>query len=147
MPRVRHVAVTLAVALAAGLAGCASTLPEQDRRILEATPAAKLSTEDIWKDYQQNRADADARYWSRAVEVSGKVMSVEKDRKELLFGEAADNVQVRASLLDDQAEAILGAATPGQRIRLKCFCGGLGSGPSSDRPEHVSVILKSCVKP
>jgi hypothetical protein len=126
-----------AVALAIGVAGCAKTLPEQDRRILEATPAAKLSTDDIWKDYQQNRADADARYWGRAVEVSGKVLSVVKDRKELLFGEAADSPHVRASLLDDQAEAILGTAAEGQRIRLKCFCAGV---------DQV-VILKSCVKP
>lgn len=133
----KPVAVALAVALAAGSAGCATTLPEQDRRILETTATAKLSTEDIWKDYQQNRADADSRYWGRAVEVSGKVIGVEKDRKQLLFGEVADNPQVRASLLDDQAEAILTAAAPGQRIRLKCFCAGV----------EQAVVLKSCVKP
>jgi hypothetical protein len=50
-----------AVAVAIGVAGCAKTLPEQDRRIFEATPAAKLSTDDLWKDYQQGRADADPR--------------------------------------------------------------------------------------
>ena len=135
-----------AVILVLSLAACANTLPEQDRRILEATAIAKLSPDDLWKDYQQNAADSDRKYWGRAVEINGKVDAVVKDARQLLFG-AADNVLVRASLLDDQADALLGEAAEGQRIRLKCFCGGLGSGRSSDRPEQKTVILKSCVKP
>ena len=122
--------------LAVLTSACAKTLPEQDRRILEATAIAKLSTDDIWKDYQQNPADADAKYWGKAVEVSGKVAGVVKDSRQLLFG-STDNPQVRAALLDDQAAEILGAAADGQRIRLKCFCAGL----------QQAVILKSCVKP
>jgi hypothetical protein len=134
---VRFFTAALAAITAIGVAGCANTLPEQDRRILETAPTAKLSTDDIWKDYQENPKDADTRYWGRAVEVSGKLMSVVKDRRELLFGEAADNPRVRALLLDDQAESILGTAAEGQRIRLKCFCAGV----------QQAVILKSCVKP
>ena len=136
--------ITLAVALLVSAAACANSLPEQDRRILEATPAAKLSSDDIWKDYQQNAADADRKYWGRAIEVAGKVARVVKDRRQLLFGD--ENAQVRASLLDDQADAILGEAAEGQRFRLKCFCGGVERGGTSDKPTQT-VILKSCVKP
>ena len=146
MPRVmlRHLVVVAAWAAIASSAACASSLPEQDRRILEATPTAKLSSDDIWKDYQQNAADADRKYWGRAIEVAGKVARVVKDKRQLLFGD--ENAQVRASLLDDQADAILGEAVEGQRFRLKCFCGGVERGGTSDKPTQT-VILKSCVKP
>ena len=133
--------VVLAVVLTSG---CANSLPEQDRRILESTAVAKLSTDDIWKDYQQNAAESDRKYWGRAVEVSGKVAGVVKDKRQLLFGD--ENAQVRASLLDDQADAVLGEAAGGQRFRLKCFCGGVERGGTSDKPTQT-VMLKSCVKP
>ena len=136
--------ITLAVTLLVSAAACANSLPEQDRRILEATPSAKLSSDDLWKDYQQNAADADRKYWGRAVEVAGKVAGVVKDKRQLLFGD--ENAHVRASLLDDQADAILGEAAEGQRVRLKCFCGGVERGGTSDKPTQT-VILKSCVKP
>lgn len=121
------------------LSACARTLPEEDRRILPAVAIAKLSTDDLWKDYQQDARDANARYWGQAIEVAGQVAEVAKDRTppQLTFG-AAPEVRVRASLLGDQAPTLLESAAAGQRVRLKCFCAGL---------DGSTVVLKSCVKP
>jgi tRNA_anti-like len=126
--------------LAAGfaVAGCANTLPDQDRRIVPAVPVAKLSTDDLWKDYQQSQKEADAKYWGKAVEVAGIVSGVDRGTPpQITFGPAPD-VRVRARLLDDQAQALLTAAADGQRLRLKCFCEGF---------KDAVVQLKSCVKP
>jgi hypothetical protein len=129
---------TVLGAAALFVSGCVSTLPDQDRRIVQATAVAKLSTDDLWNDYQQSAAEADRKYWGKAVEVSGTVTAVVKDRTppELHFGPTPD-AHVRAALLEDQAAALLESAAPGQRIRLKCFCDGVKG----------AVILKSCVKP
>ena len=120
-------------------AACARTLPEEDRRILTATAVAKLSPDDLWKDYQQNASEADGRYWGKAVEINGAVATVAKDRTPpvLMFGKPPD-VRVRAQLLGDHATKLLNATGGGQRIRLKCFCAGL---------DGAVVVLKSCVKP
>ena len=124
------------------LPACANSLPDQDRRILSAVAVAKLPVEDLWKDYQQNAADADGRYRGKAIEISGKVSSkVTGDpatgtSSQILFGTPSDT-QVRAHLLDDQAAALLAAAVEGQRIRLKCYCAGLSG----------AVVVKSCVQP
>jgi hypothetical protein len=130
----------VALALASAVqSACARTLPEEDRRILESTPIAKLSTEDLWKDYQQNPANANAQYWGKAIEIAGEVTAVAKDRTppQIIFGPAPDG-HVRAALLGDQAAALLEAAVTGQRIRLKCYCAG---------PDGAVIVLKSCVKP
>jgi hypothetical protein len=120
------------------LASCANTLPDQDRRIVPAVPVAKMSTDDLWKDYQQSVKEADAKYWGKAVEVSGVVSNVDRGPlPQISFGPAPD-VRVRARLLDDQAQALLAAAGEGQRLRLKCFCEGF---------KDAVVLLKSCVKP
>ncbi len=126
-------------AVIAMLPACARTLPEEDRRILPAVATAKLSTEDLWKDYQQSRSDADAKYWGKAIEIAGPVATVAKDRtpQHIVFGPPPDG-HVRASLLGDQAAALIESAVAGQRIRLKCFCAGL---------DGALVVLKSCVKP
>jgi tRNA_anti-like len=118
-------------------AGCMTQLPDQDLRIRQAMPVAKMSPADLWRDYQENRETANARYWGKAVEISGKVTGVEQPggaAAAVLFAQA-EKAGVRANLLDDDAAAILKVATVGQRVTLRCFCSGL----------NTDVILKSCV--
>jgi hypothetical protein len=120
-------------------AGCMDHLPDQDRRILSAVPVAKMSVDDLWKDYQKDSTSADRNYRGRAVDISGKVSAAsdpDATGRWLFFVEQAPN-GVRAHLLDDQATAILAEATPGQRVTLRCFCEGLSG----------DVTLKSCVRP
>lgn len=105
---------------------------------MQAVSIAKMSTDDLWKDYQQSVKEADAKYWGKAVEVSGIVSAVDRGTSsQIVFGQAPD-VRVRARLLDDTAQDLLAAAAEGQRIRLKCFCEGF---------KDAAVLLKSCVKP
>jgi hypothetical protein len=129
-------AMTAAVLILA--TSCARTLPDQDRRIVSVTPDAKLSVDMLWKDFQSGTPDAIRRYHGRALVVSGVVTRVDTSasRASLFFAQAADHGIV-ANLLDDQAAVIAKAATPGQRMTLKCFCEGF----------DVNVILKSCVRP
>jgi putative nucleic acid binding protein len=116
---------------------CADTLPDQDRRITEAAPAAKLSVDLLWKDYQADRAAADKKYWGKAVDVSGKVTSVEASAPRRVMFELQAPHGVEARLLDDQAAAILASAVVGERVTLRCYCAGLSG----------SVILTSCIRP
>jgi hypothetical protein len=112
-------------------------LPDQDLRIREAVPVAKMPPADLWRDFQDNRDAAHARYWGKAVDISGKVTGVEQPvgaSPAVLFAQSEKAV-VRANLLDDDAAAILKVATVGQRVTLRCFCDGLKG----------DVILKSCV--
>jgi hypothetical protein len=117
---------------------CVRTLPAQDRRIVSVAPDAKLSADMLWKDFQSGTLAADRRYHGRALVVSGVVTRVNTSPTEtsLFFAQAADRGIV-ANLLDDQAAMIAKAATPGQRVTLKCFCEGF----------DVNLILKSCVRP
>jgi len=129
----------LAAAAALILAtACARTLPDQDRRIVSVAPDAKLSADMLWRDFQSGTLDANRRYHGRALVISGLVTRVDASatRASLFFAQSADHGIV-ANLLDDQAAAIAKAATPGQRMTLKCFCEGF----------DVNVILKSCVRP
>lgn len=104
------------------------------------TPSvAKIPAEDLWKEYRDNPKAADAKYWGKAIEVSGKVSTV--------LGDPASPVAVRffvehdngieAFVLDDQAAMVLKTVSVGQRLRLKCFCAGLST----------DVILRSCITP
>ncbi len=121
------------------LAGCEHTLPDQDRRITVTPSVAKIPAEDLWKEYRDNPKAADAKYWGKAIEVSGKVSTV--------LGDPASPVAVRffvehdngieAFVLDDQAAMVLKTVSVGQRLRLKCFCAGLST----------DVILRSCITP
>jgi hypothetical protein len=116
---------------------CASTLPDQDRRITEAHPAAKISSEFLWKEYLADRKAADKKYWGQAIDVSGKVTSVEPSGPARVMFELQAPNGVEARLLDDQTESIEHAAVVGERITLRCYCAGLSG----------NVILKSCIKP
>jgi hypothetical protein len=135
---------------AAGLAGaclvavfagrCVNTLPDQDLRILEANPVDRLSVPVLWEDYQKDAAAADRRYRGQAIVVTGSPTEVgtgEPGRRFIRFAVADQKGAVRASLLDDQAEAILTAAKEASRVTLKCFCEGLAG----------DIVLKSCVAP
>jgi hypothetical protein len=124
------------VALAAA---CVDRLPSQDLRILSATPVAKMSADILWKEYQTDRSKADDAYWGKAVVVTGTVTatgSADPSDRFVLFGQT-EEAGVRASLLDEQADALLKAVAENKRLTLKCFCEGLSG----------HVILKSCVVP
>ena len=138
--RVRRAWLLIPAALGWLASGCADRLPDQDLRILQAAPVAKLSTDLLWTEYQADRRAADKKYWGKAVEVTGKVTSAVKEPSpRVMFVVDIDKptVGVQANLLDDRATATLAAATAGQRVTLRCFCEGLAT----------NVILKSCIKP
>src|SRR5215831_3156805 len=124
----------VAAALSAG--ACANTLPDQDRRITEAAPAEKLSVDILWKAYQTDHKAADRRYWGKAIDVSGKVTSVESSPPNRVMFELAAPNGVEARLLDDQAADILKSVVVGERATLRCYCAG----------QSGNVVLKSCIK-
>jgi len=137
MTPTRRSVLCCGIALLGALAGCAGTLPEQDRRIYAATPVAKLSTDVLWKDYASDAAAADRQYWGKALEVSGNITAIssEPPLAFLTFAEA-EQAGVRAELLDDESAAILEAVKVGDRVTLRCFCEGLDG----------TVRLKSCIR-
>jgi hypothetical protein len=116
---------------------CADQVPDQDLRILAATPDAKISTDILWAEYAANKESADERYWGQALEVTGKVTSVTQTPPRIVFLPQHSPLGTEARLLDDQAAATLAAATVGERMTLRCFGAGL----------ETNVILKSCIKP
>jgi hypothetical protein len=121
--------------------GCAEHLPDQDLRILTTPPAAKLSSDDLWKDFQKDPAAARAQYFGKAVDVSGRVTSIEADPAKtpnIFFAQPGDR-GVRARLLDERAAETARDVKAGDRITLRCFCEGLD--------EKQDVLLKSCIKP
>ena len=129
--------VVLAVVLASS---CVDQLPDQDLRILAATPVERLSATLLWDDYQKDAADADRRYRGKAIVVTGlatEVGSGDPGQRFVRFVVADKKGAVRANLLDEQASSILAAAKEASRVTLKCFCEGLGG----------DLILKSCVTP
>lgn len=132
--RIALAAVALAIA-------CAQHLPDQDLRILEALPSAKLTPDDLWRDFQTDRRAAAARYHGKAVDISGKLSSVtvEPPRAAILFLQkgAGDHVGVEARLLDDRIAETTKDTAAGQRITLRCFVEGL----------ETNLILKSCIRP
>jgi len=129
----------LATALAAA-AACTDQLPAEDRRILDAVPAAKLSVENLSHDYQADAKAADKRYWGKAIEISGVVSGTRDEPMgaALLFNDKTGALIVEADLLDDQAKAILASTADSRRTTLRCYCGGASSG---------HVVLKSCIAP
>jgi hypothetical protein len=118
-------------------AGCADQLPDQDRRILDASPDLKVSTDILWAEFQANTSSANERYWGKAVEVTGKVTGKTESPARIIFLPQHSSSGTEARLLDDRAAATLAAANVGERMTLRCFCAGLES----------NVILKSCIKP
>jgi hypothetical protein len=127
-----------ALVVGAAVAACADQLPDQDLRILQITPAAKLSADFLWNDYQSDRNAADDRYWGRAIEMTGKVSSVSQDPPRIVFLQQTEPpLGIEARLLDERAAETLATATVGERLTLRCFCEGLAG----------NVVLKSCIRP
>jgi hypothetical protein len=123
------------------VSGCVTTLPDQDLRIRESPPVAKMPAELLWKEYQTDAKEADRKYWGKAIEVSGIPGRVDTadsggPSANYLFFKGSDQFGVRANLIDEDAPEIMKVVSGGQRIRLKCFCAGIDG----------NVILKSCVK-
>jgi hypothetical protein len=128
-----------AAVLVLALPACVRHLPDQDVRILTTPESARLTADDLWKDYAADAGAASRRYFGKAVVVTGVPTTVGTDApadRFLLFGQPKES-GVRANLLDEQAAAILERAGKQQRISLKCFVEGI------DR----NLILKSCVTP
>ena len=131
-------AVALFTLLASLAAACADRLPDQDLRILQASPVAKLTTDLLWSEYQADRRAANRKYWGNAIEVSGKISSLEQTPPRVTFvHEAKSGAGVQANLLEERARGVLADAAAGQRITLRCFCEGL----------QTNVVLKSCIRP
>ena len=134
---------SVAAAILAAAVGCASHLPDQDLRILSAAPAAKLSSDDLWQDFQKDAKAAQTRYFGAAVDVSGKIISIDTGgtagKSPTILFTLADQHGVRARLLDDRAADIIKTAVVYTRITLRCFCEGLDA--------QQNVLLKSCIKP
>ena len=129
-------AATLALA-----ASCADRLPDEDLRILNAPSGAKLSTDDLWKDFQKDPAAARKQYFGVAVDVSGKIISIDvaAGKPSTVLFSPADQHGVRARLLEERAASIIKDAPVFTRITLRCFCEGLDA--------QQNVLLKSCIKP
>jgi hypothetical protein len=120
-------------------AACVDRLPDQDLRILTATPSAKLSADLLWKAFQDNAADARRTYFGKVIEVTGTATVVGTDAptdRYVLFGQT-DKFGIRANLLDERAREILSSIPDSRRLTLRCFCDGLNG----------NVVLKSCIKP
>lgn len=122
------------------IAGCAQTLPQQDRRIYTAVPVAKLSADILWNEYSTDPVEADRRYWGKVLEVSGEVSARSPAGTEpfVMFAQSED-LGLVAWLLGDEAMAIMEEAELGRRMTLRCFCEGRG--------EDGNVRLKSCIQP
>jgi hypothetical protein len=126
-------------AVVVGAGACVDRLPSQDRRILQARPVAKLSVDDLARDYQHDARAADGQYWGKAVEVSGTVATTRDvaTGAVLVFNDKDGKAIVEAGLLEDQAKAILASTSDSRRITLRCYCAGLSG----------VVQLRSCIAP
>jgi len=129
----------LALALAVVLSACVDKLPLQDGRIVDATAVAKMPVDDLVKEYQTDAAGADRRYFSRAVEVSGKVGTIHQAPTDttLVFTDTTGAEILHAVLLDDSSKGIVTGLDTDRRIRLKCYADKFAG----------HVMLRSCVKP
>ena len=82
------------------VSACAEHLPDQDLRILAVTtPGAKLSADDLWKDFQRDPSAARRQYFGQSLDVSAKITSFEADLKKvphIFFGQSgAPGVRAR----------------------------------------------------
>jgi len=138
------VAFIFLAALALSLigAGCAEHLPDQDLRILQAAPVAKLTTDILWKEFQTDARAAHRKYHGKAIEVSGKVTGLVPDQPpaRIVFGPSTPGGggagAVEARVLDDRASVTFADLSVGRRITVRCFVEGLAT----------NVILKSCIR-
>jgi hypothetical protein len=122
------------------IAGCTDRLPEQDLRIVEAQPSAKLSAPDLWKDFQTDPRAARSRYFGKAIDVSAVVSAVDVNPKDanIYFAQTAEN-GVRAVLLDERIAMTTKDVKAGDRITLRCFCEGIDA--------KKDGLHRSCIRP
>jgi len=142
IPGMKRALLMLAAALPLALSvACADHLPDEDLRIVSAPSGAKLTTDDLWKDFQKDPKAARKQYFGLAVDVSGKILSIDvaAGKPATILFSPADEHCVRARLLGERAAAIVKDAPVFTRITLRCFCEGLD--------ERQDLILKSCIKP
>lgn len=132
-----------AILLLAGMS-CVDSLPDQDLRILSATPIDRVSVSVLWDDFQKNSAAAGRRYEGQPLVVTGLSPThgdLRPGRRFVRYVLTGDrDGAVQANLLDEQAEAILALAKSGGRVELKCFCEGFNK-------DAKEIVLKSCVAP
>jgi tRNA_anti-like len=140
------------------LSACVDRLPDQDLRILNAAPSARLSADLLWKDYKDDAAQADRTYKGKAVVITGTVRQTASadagavpavpvapaapgtsPRLHLDFPQSG-TAGIVAYLLDEQAAELVASAAVTPRITIKCFVQGIEGG-------SPDVILKSCIKP
>jgi tRNA_anti-like len=124
----------------AAVAACVDRLPDQDLRIVSATPAARLSADILWQEYRSDRDAAQRAYFGKAIVISGTATKVGTDApgdRYIQFGQG-EAAGIRANLLDDGAAELLARTTDVPRVTLKCFCDGLAG---------AEVVLRSCVRP
>jgi len=121
------------------LSACVDRLPDQDLRITTAVPAAKLSSDLLWQEFEKDPSGAAKRYFGKAIDLTGKITSLEASGATgpFIFFAQSEKGGVRASLLADRAAETLKDLQPGAKVNLKCFCEGL----------KTDVILKSCIRP
>jgi hypothetical protein len=120
-------------------AACVSNLPDQDLRILTATPDAKLSVDLLWKEFQANADLARRTYFGRAIVITGTATRVGDDvptDRYVFFAQSGEH-GIRANLLNEQAVEILAKTKEEPLVTLKCYCEGMDG----------NLILKSCVRP
>ena len=125
--------------LAAFSSACVDRLPDQDLRITSATPAAKLSVDLLWQEFEKDPSGSAKRYFGKAIDLTGKITSMEAGGATgpFIFFAQSEKGGVRASLLADRAAETLKDLQPGAKVNLKCFCEGI----------KTDVILKSCIRP
>ena len=70
---IRSLQVLCATSLVVAAIACVDRLPDQDLRILQATPVAKLSVDLLVQEYTTNASDANRRYFGKAIEITGTV--------------------------------------------------------------------------
>lgn len=118
---------------------CVDRLPDQDLRITTAVPAAKLSSDLLWQEFEKDPSGSAKRYFGKAIDLTGKITSLEASGSTgpFIFFAQSEKGGVRASLLADRAAETLKDLQPGAKVNLKCFCEGL----------KTDVILKSCIRP
>jgi hypothetical protein len=130
----------IAVLTSSGAPGCAEHVPDQDLRILQVAPVAKLTTDLFWKEFQTDARAATRKYHGQAVELSGKVTGVVQDQPppRILFDQSTPTRggAIEARLLDERAKAAFADLSVGQRVTLRCFVEGLAT----------NIVLKSCIR-
>ena len=101
--------------------------PHED--IDAATAAFSMTTEEIWKQYNENLQQADSLYTGKVIELSGTLSRIDKNDSlvsvifvmaaDSMFGDKTISCQMYQKHNEDVAEL-----EPGSQVRIKGFCTG-----------------------